>query len=152
MPLDALCDIAKYLDLEHAAILTQVARGLRYSLIMDISSIHIAIIRMFYWNGLLNNPPLNANANYLFCTCFLLEKLFDQLLFFNEEGSDYSILDAIRTTGPSIGTLHCLLVLGESGIFTGSKSGNLDQHDKMWDILRVELFHSHRILGLCRAS
>ena len=63
----------------------------------------------------------------LFRSGLLLNQLFNQLLFLNEKCPHNPILDTICAARATISTLHSLLVLGKTGVFTRTKGGNLQK-------------------------
>lgn len=67
----------------------------------------------------------SAEIAILFRGSLLLDQLFNQLLFLNEECPDDSILDTICTARTSISALYCLFILRKSGVFTRTKGWNL---------------------------
>jgi hypothetical protein len=71
-----------------------------------------------------NNNPSPSEVN-LFRGGLLLNQLFDQFLFLNEECSYNPILDTICTARTTVSTLYCLFVLGKTSVFTGTESWNL---------------------------
>lgn len=58
-----------------------------------------------------------------------LQHLLHDLLFFNKEGPDDTVLDATSTAGAAIGTRHGLLRAGDLRVFTGSEGGNALEFD-----------------------
>ena len=54
-----------------------------------------------------------------------LKDLLDDLLFFNEEGTDNTVTDTSGTTRSTISTADSLGVLGHSVVFSGTKSRDL---------------------------
>ena|SRR5277367_1549263 len=61
----------------------------------------------------------------LFGSGLLFNQLFHQLLFLNKESPYNSIPDTVCATRPTVGTLYCLLVLGKTHVFFGTKGGDL---------------------------
>ena len=55
----------------------------------------------------------------------MLHQLFHQLLFLNKEGPHNSILDTVCTARSTVGTLYCLLILGKTHVFFGTKGRDL---------------------------
>ena len=55
----------------------------------------------------------------------MFNQLLHQLLFLNKECPHNAILDTVCTARSTVGTLYCLLILGKTGVFLGTKGGNL---------------------------
>jgi hypothetical protein len=72
-----------------------------------------------------NIPPDGNVIAILFGGGLLFNQLLHQLLFLNKECPHNAILDTVCTARSTVGTLYCLLVLGKTGVFLGTKGGNL---------------------------
>jgi len=79
-----------------------------------------------------NNPSPSEAIAILFCGGLLLNQLFHQLLFLDEECSHNPILHTICATRATVGTLYCLFILGKTGIFAGTESWNLTELAPSW--------------------
>jgi hypothetical protein len=70
-------------------------------------------------------PPDGNVIAILFGGGLLFNQLLHQLLFLNKECPYNPILDTVCTARTTVGTLYCLLILGKTGVFLGTKGGNL---------------------------
>ena len=94
------------------------------------------------------NTPHDVFAR-LFGRGLLFNQLLHQLLFLNKKCPYNPIFDTIRTSRSTIRPLHRLLILGQTGIFLGTKRRNLIRQSQFW---KSTVKQKHRQIPVARSS